>query len=80
MLDAELKEQLKAYLERITQPIELVASLDGSAASAATAARSSRSIIWTWPSICRMRAEHCRFSVRPHVFFIGPRVMDQPVF
>jgi len=28
MLDANLKEQLKAYLERITQPIELVASLD----------------------------------------------------
>jgi alkyl hydroperoxide reductase subunit F len=30
MLDANLKEQLKAYLERITQPIELVASLDDS--------------------------------------------------
>ena len=28
MLDADLKSQLKAYLERITQPIELVASLD----------------------------------------------------
>jgi alkyl hydroperoxide reductase subunit F len=33
MLDANLKEQLKAYLERITQPIELVASLDDSAGS-----------------------------------------------
>lgn len=31
MLDANLKEQLKVYLERITQPVELVASLDGSA-------------------------------------------------
>ncbi|WP_374651583.1 alkyl hydroperoxide reductase subunit F [Dongia sp.] len=30
MLDANLKEQLQAYLERITQPIELVASLDDS--------------------------------------------------
>ena len=30
MLDDDLKAQLKAYLERITQPIELVASLDGS--------------------------------------------------
>ena len=30
MLDANLKEQLKAYLERITQPVELVASLDDS--------------------------------------------------
>jgi NADH-dependent peroxiredoxin subunit F len=30
MLDATLKGQLKGYLERITQPVELVASLDGS--------------------------------------------------
>ncbi len=30
MLDAHLKEQLKVYLERISLPIELVASLDGS--------------------------------------------------
>ncbi|WP_206859883.1 alkyl hydroperoxide reductase subunit F [Lysobacter changpingensis] len=28
MLDADLKNQLKAYLEKVTQPIELVASLD----------------------------------------------------
>ena len=28
MLDTNLKNQLKAYLERVTQPIELVASLD----------------------------------------------------
>jgi alkyl hydroperoxide reductase subunit F len=28
MLDANLKTQLKAYLERITQPVELIASLD----------------------------------------------------
>ena len=30
MLDANIKTQLKAYLERIQQPIELVASLDAS--------------------------------------------------
>lgn len=30
MLDAELKTQLKAYLEKITQPVELVAALDES--------------------------------------------------
>ena len=30
MLDATIKEQLKGYLERLQQPIELVASLDGS--------------------------------------------------
>ena len=33
MLDANLKTQLKAYLERLTQPIELVASLDDGAKS-----------------------------------------------
>ena len=34
MLDANLKTQLKGYLERLTMPIELVASLDDSAKSA----------------------------------------------
>ncbi len=33
MLDDNLKAQLKAYLERVTQPFELVASLDDSATS-----------------------------------------------
>ena len=33
MLDADLKTQLQAYLEKVTHPIELVASLDGSAKS-----------------------------------------------
>ncbi|MBE0631143.1 MAG: alkyl hydroperoxide reductase subunit F, partial [Burkholderia vietnamiensis] len=33
MLDANLKNQLKAYLEKITRPIELVASLDDGAKS-----------------------------------------------
>lgn len=28
MLDNNLKAQLKAYLERLTQPVELVATLD----------------------------------------------------
>jgi len=34
MLDANLNAQLKAYLEKVTQPIEIVASLDDSAKSA----------------------------------------------
>jgi alkyl hydroperoxide reductase subunit F len=34
MLDANIKTQLTAYLERITQPVELVASLDEQPASA----------------------------------------------
>lgn len=33
MLDATLKTQLQGYLERLTQPVELVASVDDSAAS-----------------------------------------------
>lgn len=33
MLDNDLKEQLRAYLERVTHPIELVASVDESASS-----------------------------------------------
>ena len=33
MLDAALKAQLKTYLERLQRPIELIASVDGSAAS-----------------------------------------------
>src|SRR5690554_4634334 len=34
MLDANLKTQLKAYLEKVTQPFEIVASLDEGAKSA----------------------------------------------
>ncbi|MFT3822187.1 MAG: alkyl hydroperoxide reductase subunit F [Rubrivivax sp.] len=34
MLDDAIKAQLKAYFERITQPVELVASLDGSPGAA----------------------------------------------
>ena len=34
MLDSNLKDQLRTYLERVTQPIELVASLDDRPASA----------------------------------------------
>lgn len=33
MLDANLKNQLKAYLEKITRPVELVASLGDDAKS-----------------------------------------------
>ncbi len=33
MLDSNIKDQLKSYLERLQQPIELVASLDDSAAA-----------------------------------------------
>ncbi|RJT16996.1 alkyl hydroperoxide reductase subunit F, partial [Mesorhizobium waimense] len=36
MLDDQLKSQLSAYLERVTQSFEIVASLDGSEASGQT--------------------------------------------
>lgn len=38
MLDANLKSQLQAYLERVRMPVELIASLDASAQSAEMAA------------------------------------------
>jgi NADH-dependent peroxiredoxin subunit F len=38
MLDANLKTQLQSYLERVRQPVELVASLDGGEKSAEMAA------------------------------------------
>jgi alkyl hydroperoxide reductase subunit F len=46
MLDATIKTQLKAYLERLQQPIELVASLDDSdqGAGSALAARRHRQL------------------------------------
>ncbi|NYY80745.1 hypothetical protein DMH27_22300 [Raoultella planticola] len=34
MLDTNMKTQLKAYLEKLTKPVELVATLDDSAKSA----------------------------------------------
>ncbi len=34
MLDQDMKDQLKAYMDRITMPVELIASLDDSAAAA----------------------------------------------
>ena len=72
MLDANLKTQLKAYLERVTQPIELVASLDdraGLAGDARTAAGHRRPVAtrsacaWTGtdarrPSFSISRAGH----------------------
>lgn len=33
MLDTNMKTQLKAYLEKLTKPVELIASLDDSAKS-----------------------------------------------
>lgn len=34
MLDTNMKTQLKAYLEKLTKPVELIATLDDSAKSA----------------------------------------------
>ena len=39
MLDANIKIQLKAYLEKLKTPIEIVASLDDSAPSVAARRR-----------------------------------------
>ena len=42
MLDANLKAQLKAYLERVKLPFELTASLDDSASRRARCTRCCR--------------------------------------
>ncbi len=51
MLDANIKQQLQGYLERLTQPIEIVAALDDSDASRemrrAAARMSHRSRAWS---------------------------------
>ena len=44
MLDAGTKAQLKSYLDRITQPVEIVASLDDSKAST-----DLQSLLRMWP-------------------------------
>jgi alkyl hydroperoxide reductase subunit F len=46
MLDQDLKDQLAAYLERVTQPFEMVASLDDSETS-----REMRSLLETIQSL-----------------------------
>ena len=42
MLDANLKTQLKAYLERVKLPFEITASLDDSAAAGRRCMRAAR--------------------------------------
>ena len=37
MLDTTMKTQLKAYLEKLTKPVELIATLDDSASTRAVA-------------------------------------------
>ena len=55
MLDANIKTQLKAYLEKLQQPIELVASLDDSARGARKCAA-----CWTRSPRCRTRSACAR--------------------
>jgi len=47
MLDANLKQQLQTYLARITQPVEIVATLDDS-----DAAREMRELLETLAALC----------------------------
>ena len=53
MLDATIKAQLKAYLERLQRPIELVASLDDS-----TKAQELRGLLTVdqWRAVLKVRA------------------------
>ena len=52
MLDATLTAQLAAYLEKLQQPIELVASLDDSDAVSPASRWATNSPRWCWPC-CR---------------------------
>ena len=53
MLDANLKNQLKAYLEKVTQPFEIVASLDDGA--------KSRELLGLLEDITRL---HCKLTAK----------------
>jgi hypothetical protein len=55
MLDANLKAQLQAYLERLVNPIELIASLDDS-----QAAQELHQLLQEIARLKRLKFSHCR--------------------
>jgi alkyl hydroperoxide reductase subunit AhpF len=60
MLDVNIKTQLKAYLEKLQRPIELVASLDDSAKAQEMRACSSTSLNSHPKSACaKMATRRC---------------------
>jgi alkyl hydroperoxide reductase subunit F len=65
MLDATLKSQLKTYLERVTQPIEIVAS--------STTARSPANCTTCWwkSPACRTSLPSARTARRPSSFVLA---------
>ena len=70
MLDANLRQQLQTYLERLTQPVELVASLDESDAS--TEMRGLLEDIVSLSPLLSLE-ERNEADVRKPSFTVGPR-------
>jgi len=69
MLDANLKQQLQAYLARMTQPIEIVATLDGT--DAAGEMRALLEEIATLSSLITLRQRDADGSVRAPSFTVS---------
>ena len=69
MLDANLKQQLQAYLGRMTQPIEIVATLDSSAAAGEM--RELLEEIATLSSLITLRQRDADGSVRAPSFSVS---------
>jgi NADH-dependent peroxiredoxin subunit F len=69
MLDANLKQQLQAYLGRMTQPIEIVATLDAS--DAAGKMRELLEEIATLSSLISLKARDADGSVRAPSFSVN---------
>jgi alkyl hydroperoxide reductase subunit F len=69
MLDANLKQQLQAYLGRMTQPIEIVATLDGS--DAATEMRALLEDVASLSSLITLRQRDADGSVRAPSFSVS---------
>jgi alkyl hydroperoxide reductase subunit F len=69
MLDANLKQQLQAYLGRMTQPIEIVATLDASAAAGEM--RELLEAIATLSPLISLKARDADGSVRAPSFSVS---------
>jgi NADH-dependent peroxiredoxin subunit F len=77
MLDANLKQQLQAYLGRMTQPIEIVATLDSSAAAGEM--RELLEEIATLSSLITLRQRDADGSLRAPSFSVSRAGSDMGI-
>ncbi|WP_017347033.1 alkyl hydroperoxide reductase subunit F [Pantoea sp. A4] len=78
MLDANLKNQLKAYLEKLTKPVELIATLDDGAKSAEI--RDLLQDIATLSEKVTYREENDRPARKPSFLITNPGAEHGPSF